>query len=410
MPNGRLLIAGLALMAAAALPCAAAAERFVDGSGLQMGRFVWVPAADASGPAVTVVSLSQGTVHAYLGERQIGLARTTVDAELASLAGGAFTVSSLSRKGDAEDAQVVLWRGTELFTRLGRRFAEVGRPVPLSDDFGRLLGEISHRGGLVVVTKERSGPQAFDATGPFAGVVETGSIGRIARFAAPAIEGKPVKAATPPVPTGSSAPVTSLIVSRADLSAYVLHDGRVVDRLPIAVENPTAPFGLHAITLVSKGALGRPARWMAFALDEDADAAHIRRDVAAQAFRRVRFLDRERTATLAENLRPGVSVILVDGHGPSATDQPLVSVALLTIAGSDASGDAQPSSNAQPTIAAPQDAERLPDAETKAKAARRRIDAAKKVRSASKAPAGQRPRRGPREEREPYPNSMYWPY
>lgn len=211
--------------------------------------------------------------------------------------------------------------------------------------------------------------------------------------------------------TGVRGEMTSIILSRADLSAYVMKDGRLVDRLPIAVEQPTRPFGLHAAVLVAPGTAAREARWLAFGLDDDREAAHVVAPRAEQALRRVRFMDRGRAAALAQSLRAGAVVVLMDGHGPSATDAPRFDVAVLTSEAGGASAEApQPSPPAGPAPAQAEErtgAERAGASAASSKSARKGSASEQRAREASPRP---RRKRGPLDHREAWPNSLYWPY
>lgn len=401
----------LAGMLGHGVPSAHAEGRYVNETGLASGRFVWVP-VDGRGPLGVVVSLSQGTVHVYSRGVETAIAAVEVTGERAKLPGGIFTISSLAQ-AKAKAGIVSGWRGVELFTHRGARFAEADGIVKLPAEFARLLGEVSQRGAPVIIARERSGPQVFAAPGPFESIIETGSIDRLAKFATPRIKDKAAAISQPPTGVTSGA-VTSVIISRADLSAYVLRDGRVADRVPIAVEDPKQPFGLHAMMLLERGSASASARWIAFGIDDEAEADHVTHDKAADVLRRIRFLDRERTASVANELRAGAMMIVMDGHGPSATELPLVAVALMS------SGDeelAKSNGNARANEAAAGNvtggAAPAPAGEAEPRAAR---GGTLQPRSATSAGAKRRTGRtagrrvGPLDNREPYPYSMYWPY
>jgi len=393
--------AGFAL---AALAAPASAGRFVDDSGLEVGRFVWSPAV-APHPAVSVVvTLSQQSLRVYLGSGQVGIASVRVTGDRARLPGGIFMITALGEDGDR--ARSIIARGTELFTRHGSRFSEADGAIELPRNFAALLEDLGNRGAPVIISRERSGPQVFRAPGPFLGSIETGSIdvsrqsgGRgIARFATPDItpDVKRDAAVVPPdrpAAAPSTGKITSLVISRADLAAYVLEDGRVTDRLPVAIDDPTRAFGLHAMTLLDLPKEGAAPRWLGFGLDEEAGAPQITADLAERGLRRVRFLDREGTAVAAARLKPGSIVVLMDGHGPSATEVPRTAVALLN------TDDPLPRSSVSGNAAVADDA-----GNAKPSGRTRRSHASKKQLTA------QPRRRGPLDHLDGYPNSIYWPY
>lgn len=427
MLNRRPLIGSLiaALMLTLAVSSAVDADRYQNQSGLALGRFVWSPTLASEGPVTIVVSPAERSVHVYRDGVEIGIS-TIANAASASIASGVFVVSEINgRGGGASDAGLV-WRGTELFVGQAEQVAEGGMGARLPRDFAELLMEATHRGAAVIVARERSGPQLFSAPGPFVDPLETGSVNRVARFAAPELrqqlvptappevragEGeKAIRPTTAPSPTGAltgvRGEITSLVLSRADLSAYVLTGGRLVDRLPIAVDRPTEPLGLHAAVLVAPGDERREAKWLAFGLDEDADAAHVATDQAERALRRVRFMDRGRSVSLARSLNPGAVVVLMDGHGPSATEAPRFDVTLLQ---SEDAAVPPPVAGLAPISAAEGNATERASSSAATSAGG---VAGKSARSGAKprrARTSSR-RRGPLEQREPWPNSMYWPY
>lgn len=432
------LLAGLAVLPAAPL----SAERYANLAGLAPGRFVWSPSVAPSGPVTILVSLAERSVHVYRNGIEIGIANAMIEGD-ASVSGGIYLLSGMDGAATSGKAGAMLgWRGTQVFAQGATRFGEAGQRVRVPHDFATLLMAASHRGAAVVVAQQRSGVQVFSAAGPFVSPIETGSIDSVARFAMPglkqAVEAKPPAAAAP-APSNQTAPaaistatathtaqvgeIASLIVSRADLSVYVMKDGRMTDRLPIAVQEPTQPFGTHAVMLVAPASEGSEARWMATGLDDEASAPHVVADQAEQALRRVRFMDRGRTAMLAGQLRPGTMIILMDGHGPSATELPRTDVALLASEASPAV--TAPSPAAAATTKAPGGvvASRTPAQQA---AVPRRVVRSQQLRSARRATApssaagaprkaqsttgGPRVGKGPLDHREAWPESIYWPY
>ena len=437
------LLAGLAVLPAASLH----AERYANLAGLAPGRFVWSPTVAPSGPVTILVSLAERSVHVYRNGIEIGISNAAIEGD-ASAAGGVFLLSGIERDGAVAPGKLPAlpnWRGTQLLALGGKLFGEPAQRVRIPHDFAELLSAASHRGACVVVAQQRSQVQTFTAAGPFVNPIETGSIDSVARFAMPGLkqadQAKPPATAAPaPAPAAASSPVppapaaasvtsgvlsageiTSLIVSRADLSAYVMKDGRMVDRLPIAVQEPTQPFGTHAAVLVEPASAGSEARWLAVGLDDEATAPHVVDNQAEQSLRRVRFMDRGRTATLASELRAGTMIVLMDGHGPSATELARTNVALL-------SSDAAPSASASPASAARSPmvdmAERGQAQRTLTRPQKWRpstgtaapvsalVGKRKSQSTAADASSTTAPRRrkGPLDHREAWPESIYWPY
>lgn len=392
----------------------AVADRYHNQTGLPAGSFVWSPTVALEGPVTLVVTPAAGTLHVYRDGIEIGIA--TIEAGQPWEGPGpvdVFTVSALEQTASGASKRIT-WRGTELLLHDPTHRGIDERPLQLPHDFAGLLMAASHRAAAVIVARERSGPQRFSAPGPFVDPIETGSVNRVGRFASPELSPTQPRhdTARPPSAQSSQTPehvgaVTSLVLSRADLSAYVMKDGRLVDRLPIAVDEPTRPFGTHVAVLLAPGSISREARWLAFGLDQDGTATHVGADRAEAVMRRVRFLDRGRTATLASDLKPGVTLVLMDGHGPSATSVPRFDVALLTNAEKVPPHSAQ---GASPPRLVPGSTEPANTAPVAAKAPSTRLRRPTATATADTPLRRHRARRGPLDHREDWPNSLYWPY
>lgn len=429
MLNRRALFGFMTVALALTASSLAVADRYHNQSGLAPGRFVWSPSVAPEGPLTIVVSPGEKSVHVYRNGVEIGISTITTPAEAAT-ATGVFLVSQINDGDQGATPTGLVWRGTELFLGGASHVPESGVRARLPDDFAELLMEATTRGAAVIVARERSGPQLFSAPGPFVDPVETGSLSRVARFARPELRRQLTpQAPSSPQPQGAAAEtagsgvgegdgvrgqITSLILSRADLSAYVMKDGVLVDRLPIAVEDPTKPLGLHAAVLVAPADARREAKWLAFGIDDDADAAHVVGEGAEQALRRVRILDKGRSSALVKTLQAGTVVVLIDEHGPAATQAPGLNVALLQSEDAELETSGESAGPAPPQDVTQDDATRASknaNENTQAAPASSHSTASRSVRSGSKSQSAKvKRRRGPLEQREAWPNSMYWPY
>ncbi len=394
------LIAGS--IACGAISAPAVSARYRNVSGLRPGRFVWNPSVTAEGPLAIVVSLGERIVHVYRGGAELAFSTIEIAGESAGLASsGIFTISSVGRAEAPGGRSPLVWRGTDLVASGGDAIAATP-VVRLPQEFAGLLQQATRNGALVIVTAERGAAQRFEAAGPFANEIETGSVDApsVARFA------KPELAHTAPVEAARrKGQQTTLVVSRADAAAYVLHDGRVAERLAIAIEQPNSPLGLHAAMLLAPARAKGMANWLAFGLGGDASAAHVASDMAQAEMQRVRFLERERVAAVARSLQPGSAMILTDGPGPSATELPRTDVALLI-------DDTDPAA-ARVLVPETPTAVRPPvEPARAAPRAKRTAAVERRAANAAKADASNRSRRGsrPMDHREPWPYSMFWPF
>lgn len=394
-----LLLTGVAI---AALPLSAGSARYENISGLKPGRFVWNPAAEGAGPVAIVVSLHERMAHVYRSDVELAFSSIELDAGRSS-SSGFYSVATVAEETSGR-GRALIWRGVDLLARTAQ--ASTAARVP--EEFAGLLHDATTPGTLVIVAEHRTSAQIVHAPGPFALEIETGTVDRgtvdrggstVGRFASPGLSrAESAPGATP----GADGDVMSVVVSRADVAAYVLRNGRVVEKLPVTIDQPSLPLGSHAAMLLEGDAKRGQARWLAFGLDSERDAAHVAADRAADAMRRVRFLDRARTAELAKSMRPGAAMILVDGPGPDARQLPRTHVALLTSAETSRSSDAIASETAPPASAKlVEPAASKPPLRTNQK--RGPVKAKAAGRNARTA-------RGPLDHREPWPNSIIWPY
>jgi hypothetical protein len=394
-----LLLTGVAI---AALPLSAGSARYENISGLKPGRFVWNPAAEGAGPVAIVVSLHERMAHVYRSDVELAFSSIELDAGRSS-SSGFYSVATVAEETSGR-GRALIWRGVDLLART----AQASTAARIPEEFAGLLHDATTPGTLVIVAEHRTSAQIVHAPGPFALEIETGTVDRgtverggsaVGRFASPGLSrAESAPGATP----GADGDVMSVVVSRADVAAYVLRNGRVVEKLPVTIDQPSLPLGSHAAMLLEGDAKRGQARWLAFGLDSERDAAHVVADRAADAMRRVRFLDRARTAELAKSMGPGAAMILVDGPGPDARQLPRTHVALLT------SAETSPASDAVASETAPQAPAKL--AEPAASKLPPRTNQKRGSVKAKAAGRNARTARGPLDHREPWPNSIIWPY
>ena len=394
-----LLLTGVAI---AALPLSAGSARYENISGLKPGRFVWNPAAEGAGPVAIVVSLHERMAHVYRSDVELAFSSIELDAGRSS-SSGFYSVSTVAEETSGR-GRALIWRGVDLLART----AQASTAARIPEEFAGLLHDATTPGALVIVAEHRTSAQIVHAPGPFALEIETGTVDRgtverggsaVGRFASPGLSrAESAPGATP----GADGDVMSVVVSRADVAAYVLRNGRVVEKLPVTIDQPSLPLGSHAAMLLEGDAKRGQARWLAFGLDSERDAAHVVADRAADAMRRVRFLDRARTAELAKSMGPGAAMILVDGPGPDARQLPRTHVALLTSTETSPASDAVASETAPPAPAklAEPAASKLPPRTNQKRGSVKAKAAGRNARTA----------RGPLDHREPWPNSIIWPY
>lgn len=371
LPGADMLSRRTFLLAAAASAVgvpAALAARYRNVSGLNAGSFVWNPGVTGNGPLTIVVSLAEKILHVYRGTAVVGFSTITVNPSRADLDGVVLTLKGTP--GGTSPRAVDGWRAAELLPReqsVPRVLsASSNRPVAwLPEGFAGLLATLDVNGATVVVARERSSLRVIRAVGPFGREIETGSVakGNVARFAAPELSHaiSDVKARQL---------VSAVVVSRVDKVAYQLHDGEVVQALPVAIEDAEKPLGSHVFALVDRpearadrgagrgGDAARTGRWLALGLGADTEARAVVQEPSEASLNRVRFIDRDRTNVLIEAMRPGTPLVLTDDAGPRPGAVARTDIALLATSSPDAPAvaDVTPPSRTPP-IAVVQDAE-----------------------------------------------------
>lgn len=345
LPGAEMLSRRTFLLAATASAVgvpAAFAARYRNVSGLNAGSFVWNPGVTGNGPLTIVVSLAEGILHVYRGTAVVGFSTITVNPSRSDLDGVVLKLKG--RRGGTSPRAVDGWRAAELLPRhqsVPRVLsASSDRPVAwLPEGFAGLLANLDVNGATVVVARERSAMRVVRAVGPFGREIETGSVaeGNVARFAAPELSHaiEDVKARQL---------VSAVVVSRVDRVAYQLHDGEVVQALPVAIEDAEKPLGSHVFTLVDRpeggadrrGDASRAGRWLALGIGSDPEVREVTQEPSEASLNRVRFIDRDRTNLLIEAMRPGTPLVLTDDAGPRSGAEARTDIALLATTNPDA--------------------------------------------------------------------------
>lgn len=309
----------IGLGACVAMAPRAQAQRYAKDDDLKPGAFVWTPQAAPDGPVVLIVSIPEQRLHVYRNGVQIGISTCSTGRPGHRTPTGVFTilekqrrhVSSLYKGAQMPNMERLTWGGIALHAGNLPGFPASHGCIRLPMQFSLLLYEVTHIGVVVIIADERTQPGSVVHPGlmlPAVAEIE-------ARRVAQAVAQKPRPGAWE---TSITYPVSSILVSRADGKAYVMHDGRLIGAYPARIAERSKRIGTHVYTLLGPSADGASLLWMAFGIGKSAHEAHVVQWQGDAALRRISLEDLQ-ARQIAEALHPGTTLMLTDASAPPAT-------------------------------------------------------------------------------------------
>lgn len=316
----RQVIGGLSAAAAIAAAGGASAERFVSTAPLKPGEFVWTPERAPEGPVVMIVSLPEQLVHVYRNGVEIGVSTCSTGKPGHRTPTGVFTilekerkhVSSIYKGAQMPNMERLTWTGIALHAGNLPGFPASHGCVRLPLKFSALLYEVTHTGVVVIIADERTQPASVVHPGlmmPAAAEIE-------ARALAGAVAARPAPGMWT---TSLRYPTSSVIVSRADGMAHIIHDGKLVASYPARIADKAKPLGTHVYSLVGPAADNSGLLWLAFGVGKSAKDAHVVSWQGDSALRRISFYDSEVARKTAAAFHPGTLLMVTDASAPSTT-------------------------------------------------------------------------------------------
>lgn len=282
------------------------AGRFVDGSGLAKGQFVWQPGLAPEGPVTIVVTVRQQIAHVYRAGTLIGIAPLKSVLPAARRMAGVFTLADQRReRRDAHDARLV-WLADSVYVEHAGAARQLLALLP--DEFAGLLFKATDAGAVVVVAEER-GEMARVVT-PAMPLLAAAS----ARAAADLLQraGRPTETAEP---MGHEA---ALVVSLHDREARLMRAGAVEASAPIEIAGDRRA-GSFTFTLV--GGEGDALSWLAVPIARSADAGQFDVD-PTKVLAGLSFADDEAGAAMIHELGRGAVLHVTDRPLPAARKLP----------------------------------------------------------------------------------------
>ena len=253
----KLLAAGTGLLAGGRhFVGAALAEDAVKDVDLKPGAFIWQPELSPDGPVAIVVSIPEQLVFVYRNGIRIAVATCSTGKAGHDTPTGVFTIlekakvhySSTYDEAPMPNMERLTWSGVALHAGNLPGYPASHGCIRLPPAFAANLFTVTTVGTPVIV--------AGDATEPTSLVDHGLILGTTAEEEAEVAvnkETKPVFAAT--------AGVTSILVSGADKSMYVIENGDLVAEGKATIADPGKPLGENAFIL--EGGDGKSFTWQA---------------------------------------------------------------------------------------------------------------------------------------------------
>lgn len=203
-------------------------------------RFFWHPEIAPSGPTVILVSLDEQDLYVYRNGVVIGVSPISSGRRGHETPPGVYSIlqkqrmhrSNLYDNAPMPFMQRLTWNGIALHGGV-----LTGRPashgcVRLPQPFAERLFEVTRRGGIVVVAKNRIFP---------ANMVHPAAVAPIDIAGQPMRQ--PDEALLPNDATAKPGDIINVVVSTRDRQVYVLRNGLLVARSPLTMQSRTFPAG-----------------------------------------------------------------------------------------------------------------------------------------------------------------------
>ncbi|MGD9785214.1 MAG: L,D-transpeptidase [Hyphomicrobiaceae bacterium] len=267
------------------------AGRVQEVHGLKPGEFTWHPERAPDGPVAIIVSLPDQLVHVYRNGVRIAVSTCSTGKQGHATPTGVFTIlekdrhhhSSTYNNAPMPNMNRLTWSGVALHAGNLPGYPASHGCIRLPMKFSERLFGITHVGTPVIVAGSHSQPRE---------VVHPGMV--LADYAAHEFE-----SAVVPAMKGKAKPwaanvdsfkgATSLVVSRADMTATLLENGEIVAQGRAVIRDADQPLGSHVFVLMDAhdGHKGLVWHGLAHHHEEgvdvpDAETALIRR-VSAEA-------------------------------------------------------------------------------------------------------------------------------
>src|SRR5262245_30582035 len=207
--------------------------------------FQWVPERAPAGPVAIIVSIPKQRVFVYRNGIQIGVSPCSTGKKGHETPTGVFTIlqkakehySSKYDDAPMPDMERLTWDGIALHAGKLPGYPASHGCVRLPPEFAAKLYEITQIGTPVIIAGDHTQPASVVDPGLILGAKAKQEIAKAEKKA----RRKPKFAETDAV--------TSILVSSADKSIYVLQNGEIVAEGKATIANPSRPLGSHVFVL-----------------------------------------------------------------------------------------------------------------------------------------------------------------
>ena len=211
---------------------------------LKPGQFEWHPDRSPSGPLAIIVSLTKQRVYVYRNGIQIGVSTCSTGKRDHETPTGVFTILEKEEEhysSTYDDAampmmQRLTWDGIALHAGKLPGYPASHGCVRLPKAFAEKLYEATQTGSPVIIADAATHPSSVYDPGLLLGAEAKDELGKAS------------KKKKKPAFSKSNA-VTSILVSSADKSIYVIQNGDIVAQGTAEIEDPKKPLGSNVFIL-----------------------------------------------------------------------------------------------------------------------------------------------------------------
>ena len=212
---------------------------------LKPGQFEWHPDRSPSGPLAIIVSLTKQRVYVYRNDIQIGVSTCSTGKKDHETPTGVFTIlekekehySNLYDDASMPMMQRLTWDGIALHAGKLPGYPASHGCVRLPKAFAEKLYAVTQTGMPVIIADAATQPSSVYDPGLLLGAEAKDELGKAS------------KKKKKPAFSKSNA-VTSILVSSADKSIYVIQNGDIVAQGKAEIEDPDKKLGSNVFILV----------------------------------------------------------------------------------------------------------------------------------------------------------------
>jgi len=234
---------------------------YKDATQLEPGEYVWDPQLSPAGPVAIIVSIPEQLVHVYRNGVRIGVSTCSTGKEGHETPTGVFTIlekdadhrSSTYNNAPMPTMHRLTCSGIALHAGNLPSYPASHGCIRLPLEFSAELFEVTHIGTPVIIAGSNTDP--WELTHP--GMILSGYAEDEFDDVVASLDGRSHPSDWDAV---DAQPVTSIIVSSADLQAVLIENSEEIMRSPLTIEGPPI-LGEHVLILHGADAEGRGLAW-----------------------------------------------------------------------------------------------------------------------------------------------------